>query len=254
MDTLTIAERLRSMRERIELACAKSGRPAGSVKLLAVSKTQSATAVREAYASGQRDFGENYVQELAQKAEELADLPDLRWHAIGHVQTNKARVIAPLCHCVHSVGSLRLIDELERRVNALGRSRSTPPRSSRSSSPTGPSPECPRLDVLLAVNVGAEAQKSGCTPEELPELLTRTRASSSLRAVGLMTIPPLGETPEASRPYFEKLRDLRELHGGSTLLPELSMGMSADCEVAIDCGATWVRLGTAIFGTRRPRA
>lgn len=219
---VSIADNLSRIHERIEKACARAGRDPGEVQLVAVSKTHGPEAVREAYAAGQRVFGENYVQELVHKASALADLPELSWHFIGHLQRNKVRDVVRTGAAIETVDSLRLAQELEKRAG----SRTIP--------------------VLLQVNVAGEAQKSGCAPEELDELVAGVRALPHLELRGLMTIPPLAEAPEASRPYFATLRALASQHG----LPELSMGMSADLEIAIEEGATMVRVGTAIFGPR----
>lgn len=221
-----IAERLAGVRARIEGASARSSRDPGSVRLIAVSKTKPAAAIREAYAAGQRDFGENYAQELVQKAAELDDLTDLRWHFIGHLQSNKAKDVAPLVHLVHTVDSQRLAQELGKRASKDGRT----------------------LAVLVEVNVGGEAQKHGASKEELPKLIEAIDAQPGLALRGLMTIPP-HDVFEARR-AFEALAALRDRHGGSEKLPELSMGMSDDLEVAIASGATLVRVGTAIFGAR----
>jgi len=223
-----VALSLNRVRAQLATALANAGRAPGSARLIAVSKLHPASAIREAYAEGQRDFGENYVQELEQKAAELADLSDLRWHMIGHLQRNKARVVAPLAALIHTVHSVELARELDKRANAP-------------------------LAVLIEVNVGGEAQKSGCAPEALPELLRALAESERLRCRGLMCVPPHTEDPSGSRPFFEKLRDLRDAHGGAERLPELSMGMSADLPYAIAAGASIVRVGTAIFG-ERPRA
>ena len=210
------------VRERIERACARAGRSASEVTLVAVSKTHPAEAVREAYAAGQRVFGENYVQELSEKAAALADLEGLRWHFIGHLQRNKVKDVARVGALIETVDSERLAAEIDKRALAA------------------------RVPVLLQVNVAGEAQKSGCTPDELDALVPSVRALAHLELIGLMTVPPLGEAPEASRPHFARLRALARRHG----LAELSMGMSADLEVAIEEGATLVRVGTAIFGKR----
>jgi PLP dependent protein len=223
----TIAERLAKVRSRIEGAAAACGREPGEVKLVAVSKTKTADAIREAYGCGQRAFGENYAQELAAKAEALRDLPDIEWHFIGHLQTNKARVVARSAGVVHTVDSVALARELGKR---------------------GASEREGWIDVLVEVNVGGEPQKAGVTPGEIPGVLAEVRAQPSLRLRGLMTMPPpdLAATERA----FETLALLRNLHGGRAALPELSMGMSDDLEVAIAHGATYVRVGTAIFGPR----
>jgi pyridoxal phosphate enzyme (YggS family) len=220
-----VTTNLAAVLSRIERARALSGRTAGSVRLVAVSKTKPSEAIREAYAAGQRDFGENYAQELAQKSEELRDLPDLRWHFIGHLQSNKAKVVAPIAALVHTVDSPSLARELAKRA-----------------------PQEQRLGVLVEVNVGGEAQKSGVHPDVLGPLLDAVSAEPRLLLRGLMTIPPL-EHDRAAR-AFADLAELQTRHGGATRLPELSMGMSDDLELAVAAGATLVRVGTAIFGAR----
>ena len=222
-----VVDGLSRVRAQLAEATARAGRAAGSVRLIAVSKFQSAAAIREAYADGQRDFGENYVQELQQKATELADLSELRWHMIGHLQRNKARVVAPLAAMLHTVHSVELVRELDKRAQGLA--------------------------VLIEVNVGGEAQKSGCAPEALPEILSALGEAKQLALRGLMCVPPHTDDPSGARPYFDELARLRELHGGAQRLPELSMGMTADLEYAVAAGATMVRVGTAIFGAR-PKA
>jgi pyridoxal phosphate enzyme (YggS family) len=222
-----IRDALAFVLERIRRAAEAASRDPASVRLVAVSKTKPASAIREAYAAGQRDFGENYAQELAQKAEELADLAEIRWHFIGHLQSNKARVIAPMTHLLHTVDSPSLAKELDKRVEKAGRS---------------------SLDVLVEVNVGGEAQKHGATPGSLSEVVAAIEATKTLRLRGLMTMPP--HDFEGARRSFEALVSLRATHGGKSKLPELSMGMSDDLEVAVACGATLVRVGTAIFGAR----
>jgi pyridoxal phosphate enzyme (YggS family) len=200
------------------------------VRLVAVSKLQSAEAIREAYALGQRDFGENYVQELSAKAEALADLPGLVWHFIGHLQRNKARHVARVAQVVHAIDSAELAAELGRRRTAQGGS--------------------PRLRALVEVKLSAEASKHGCAVGELTQVLEAVEAEPALELAGLMTVPPLTEEPLQARPYFERLAALQKEHGGAARLPELSMGMTADLELAIAAGATIVRVGTAIFGAR----
>jgi pyridoxal phosphate enzyme (YggS family) len=218
----TLAERLARVR---------AGLPAG-VTLVAVSKTQPAEAIREAYAAGQRDFGENYAQEWRDKAAALADLDGLVWHFIGALQTNKVKYLlpaeaaAPAAAWVHTVDRLALAEELSKRAARRGG----------------------RLRVLLEVNVAAEASKAGVTPEEVPALAGRVRALPGLELRGLMCIPPAEGDP---RPHFARLRALRDGVGG---LADLSMGMSGDYEAAIAEGSTLVRVGTAIFGARPPRA
>lgn len=226
---LDVAARLRDVRQRIELAARQSGREPGSVRLLAVSKTKPAAAIRAAHAAGQRDFGENYVQELLEKAAELADLSDLSWHLIGHLQRNKTKHVAKLASAVHTIDSARLALDLDKRVAEAGRE---------------------PLTVLVEVNVGGEFQKHGCSPDALGPLLEIIEEARSLRLTGLMTVPPHTEDPAGARPFFDALVALRDAHGGAARLPELSMGMSHDLEHAIAAGATWVRIGTAIFGER----
>jgi pyridoxal phosphate enzyme (YggS family) len=223
-----IAEGLARVKERIARAAQAAGRDAGGVRLVAVSKTKPPEAIREAYAAGQRAFGENYAQELEAKAQALADLADIEWHFIGHLQTNKAKVVARVAHVVHAVDGAALARELGRRVEKAGR---------------GP------LPVLIEVNVGGEPQKHGAAPSDIAEVVAGVRAQPALALRGLMTMPPAGDL-EAARRSFEMLVSLRTLHGGARELPELSMGMSEDLEVAIACGATIVRVGTAIFGER----
>jgi pyridoxal phosphate enzyme (YggS family) len=206
------------------LQALKARLPAG-VTLIAVSKTQPPEAIREAYAAGQRHFGENYAQEWRGKAEALADLPDLTWHFIGGLQTNKVRYLAGRVGWVHTVDRLELARELSRRCAAAQAS----------------------VKVLLEVNLGGEAQKGGCPPAEAAALAEAVRALPALELVGLTCIPPPDQDP---RPHFQALRALRDRLG----LVELSMGMSADWPVAIEEGATFVRVGTAIFGARAARA
>jgi pyridoxal phosphate enzyme (YggS family) len=225
---VSIAARLEETRRRIAAAAIAAGRDPSRVKLVAVSKTKSSEAVREAYAAGQRAFGENYAQELAAKAEALADLDALEWHFIGHLQTNKAKVAARHAGVVHTIDSGALARELAKRVAREGR---------------GP------LAVLLEVNVAGEAQKAGVSPSEIAEVMDAVQAEPALALRGLMTVPPAGDA-NAARRAFETLATLRNLHGGEAVLPELSMGMSADLEAAVAAGATLVRVGTAIFGAR----
>lgn len=224
---MTVAEGLAHVRDRIARAAEAAGRDPASVRLIAVSKTKPAAAIREAYALGQRDFGENYAQELVQKAEELADLTELRWHFIGHLQTNKARFVVRVAHMVHTVDGPSLARELGKRAAKEGRQ---------------------PLPVLVEVNVGGEAQKHGVTADDLGSALAAVDAEPSLALRGLMTMPP--NDLDAARRAFEALSSLRAQNGGAARLPELSMGMSDDLEIAVACGATLVRVGTAIFGGR----
>jgi PLP dependent protein len=236
-----LGERFRSLAEQI--AAARRATPgAGDVRLVLVSKGQPARLVRAAYELGQRDFGENYVQELTQKAEALGDLPGLRFHMLGHLQRNKAKLVVEHASAVHSVDSRALVEELGRRM--LGRSIATERRAF---------DDDPRLPVLVEVSIAGEAQKSGCPPAELAALLEATENTAGVRLMGLMCVPPQTEA-RGARPYFDALARLRDDHGGRARLPELSMGMSGDFEQAIGAGATLVRIGTAIFGPRAPRA
>jgi PLP dependent protein len=203
-------------------ACRRAGRPPQSVEVLAVSKLQPLEALREAYAAGVRAFGENYAQELRDKAEALLDCPGLRWHAIGTLQTNKAKYVAKSAHVFHALDRRTLAEELARRRSGVP------------------------LEVYLEVNLGGEATKSGLAPAQVGELLQQVQALPQLKAVGLMCLPPFAESPEASRPYFRRLRELAAAHH----LPGLSMGTSQDYGVAVQEGATVVRVGTALFGPR----
>jgi PLP dependent protein len=236
---MSIAERLAEVRRTIARTAAAAHRPAP--RLVAVSKLQPASALREAYAAGQRDFGENYVQELNEKAEALADLEGICFHLIGHLQRNKVKAALGAASAIHGVDSVRLAQELGRRASLGGG-----PRRFR--------PDDARLPVFAEVNVGGEATKSGCAPGELAAVLEAIAGAPTLVAVGLMTVPPHTEDPEAARPYFDALVALRDAHGGAARLPELSMGMTHDLAQAVAAGATIVRVGTAIFGQRPPRS
>jgi len=223
-----IANTLAAVRARLERALQGAGRSHDAARLIAVSKQQPASAIREAHDAGQRDFGENYAQELAAKAAELRDLPDLRWHFIGKLQTNKAKLVAPVAELIHTVHSEALAEALVRRGG--GR----------------------RVRCLLEINVAREPQKAGVLPEDSGPICDALLRVSGLALEGLMCLPP---EAEPSRPHFESLRALRddlERRFGVSL-PELSMGMSADFETAAATGATLVRIGTAIFGPRLAR-
>jgi pyridoxal phosphate enzyme (YggS family) len=224
-----IASNLKKVREQITHAARDAGRDPESVTLVAVSKVHPATAIRAAYEAGQRHFGENYAQELRDKARELADLKDIRWHFIGHLQRNKAKYVAPAAAMVETVDSPRLVEEIDRQAGRADR----------------------RLACLVQVNVGQEEQKSGCDPEQTEEILAAVENAPRLDLAGLMTIPPWDLEPEESRQWFAALAELRNAVGGPDRLPELSMGMSQDYVEAIEEGATIVRVGTAIFGARR---
>ena len=228
---MPIADRLAGIRGRIAAAARSAGRDPSSVRLVAVSKTFPTRLIREAYAAGQRDFGENRVQEALQKISESTDL-EIRWHLLGHLQTNKARKAGPAFAMIQSVDSVELLDKLDRTA-----------------ADTGHSPE-----LLIQVDLAGEATKHGASPGEVPRLFQAAGACRAARVVGLMTLPPVPDTPEDSRRWFTRLRDLRDgwLHAGvpAPMLRELSMGMSGDFEVAVQEGATMVRVGTAIFGSR----
>ena len=228
---MTIAARLNAIRERIDTAARAAGRDPASVRLIAVSKTFPIEAVREAYAAGQRDFGENRVQEALQKIAGSTDL-SIRWHLIGHLQTNKARKAGPAFAMIQSVDGVELLQKLDAAAEETGR---TP-------------------ELLIQVDLAGEATKHGARPAEVPRLFEAAAACRAARVVGLMTLPPVPETPEDARPWFRRLRDLRDEWQASgvpaSMLRELSMGMSGDFEVAVQEGATLVRVGTAIFGSR----
>jgi pyridoxal phosphate enzyme (YggS family) len=212
-------------------AAGTAKRDPSSIRLVAVSKTFPVQAVREAYAAGQRDFGENRVQEGLQKIGETTDLT-IRWHLLGHLQTNKARKAGPAFAVVQSVDSVELIQKLDA---AAAEARRTP-------------------ELLIQVDLAGEATKFGAAPAEIPRLFEAAGACRAASVVGLMTLPPVPDTPEDARPFFRRLRELRDewLAAGvpASMLRELSMGMSGDFEVAIEEGATIVRVGTAIFGSR----
>ena len=219
-----LQDRLAAVRDRIQTAAARAHRDGGDIRLIAVTKVFPATAIRDAYELGLRDFGENYVQEFEGKVPQLADLPDARYHLIGHLQSNKTRRAAELFQVIQSVDSAKLA----RRLNE---SRGV-------------------LDVMIEVKLSSEEAKSGADPADIPAIVDACRASAHLRLLGLMTVPPWFENAEESRPYFARLREMAARHN----LRELSMGMSNDMEVAIEEGATCVRVGTALFGRRKKHA
>ncbi|MDQ0671212.1 YggS family pyridoxal phosphate-dependent enzyme [Pseudomonas sp. W2I6] len=221
----TIADNIGLVSERIRAAAEAAQRDAGSVHLLAVSKTKPAQAVREAYAAGMRDFGENYLQEALGKQAELTDLP-LSWHFIGPIQSNKTRAIAENFAWVHSVDRLKIAQRLSEQRPA----------------------DLPPLNICIQVNVSGEASKSGCTPADLPALAEAISALPRLKLRGLMAIPEPTDDRAEQDAVFATVRDLQaSLDLG---LDTLSMGMSHDLESAIAQGATWVRIGTALFGAR----
>jgi pyridoxal phosphate enzyme (YggS family) len=225
-----LSSRFDAVRERIARAANRAGRSPNDVRLIAVSKRHPPESVREAHALGLRAFGENYAQELVGKAAAVGALADIEWHMIGHLQTNKARIVAPVAACVQTIDTAHLATELAKRVATIGRS----------------------IDILLEVNVARDPAKSGCSPSEIGALVDAVRAREpELRLRGLMTMPAETDDAEGARPVFAALRALRDAHGGPAVLPELSMGMSHDFEIAIEEGATMIRVGTAIFGQRQ---
>jgi PLP dependent protein len=231
---MSIADNIALVRARMLKAALKAARPPEAVTLMAVTKTHAADRIGEAYAAGLRVFGENRVQEFVAKASQLSHLKAAEWHMIGHVQTNKAAKAAELFSAVDSVDSAKLAEKLDRAAQNLDK----------------------KLSLLIEVNVGGEAAKSGVAPNsrELEELLTAAPGFEALEFRGLMTVPPYSHEPEDARPFFRKLRELRD-HLAARKLPRtsmdvLSMGMSHDFEVAIEEGSTCVRVGTAIFGER----
>ncbi len=220
---MSIAKNIAAVRGRIEAVCDRAGRPPDEVTLIAVSKGFSAEAVAEAFEAGQRDFRENRVQEAIEKIDALARLGmTQRWHLIGHLQSNKAKLAANRFAIIHSVDSLRLAEELSRRAE--------------------------RLPIFLEVNAAQEASKFGFALREVSPALSAIAQLPHLEVRGLMTVAPLSDDPETVRPLFGELRQLRDALG----LQELSMGMTNDFETAIEEGATMVRLGRAIFGERPP--
>ncbi len=228
-----IAENLSRVTRRIHEACRRCGRDPSTVTLIGVTKTVPVETIREGVSAGISTIGENYVQEMAAKIEALSDL-NISWHFIGHLQSNKARQIVTRCELIHSLDRESLARELERQAQKIGRA----------------------IPVLIQVNVGDEGTKSGVSVEELSALYRATASMSGLQVRGLMTLPPYSDHAEEVRPYFKQLRhllvELKDLSGKPELLTELSMGMSHDFEVAIEEGATTIRVGTALFGARRP--
>jgi len=231
---MLIAANLDRVRERIDVATRRAGRRFEDIALMAVSKRVPAERIREAYDVGLRLFGENRVQEFAEKVDALQDLHNVEWHLIGHLQTNKAAKAAELFVAIDSVDSLRLAEKLNAAAQQFRE----------------------KLKVLIEVNVGGEAAKNGVAPQsrELEELLVAAPKLDHLEFRGLMTIPPFTDDPQQARPYFRKLRELRDQIAARRLpavgMNALSMGMSHDFEIAIEEGSTCVRIGTAIFGER----
>ena len=226
-----IARNLADVRQRIHTAAQAAGRDPGDVRLLAVSKTFSLDHIRAAAEAGQRDFGENRVQEALQKIDRSADLK-IRWHLIGTLQSNKVRKAVPRFDTIHSVDSLHLLEAIEHAALEAA----------------------VRLDLLVQVDLAGEATKHGAPIDTAKGIVTAAERCRAARLIGLMTIPPWFEHPEDARPFFAQLRDLRTTLLKTGIDPaqmrELSMGMSHDFEIAVQEGATIVRLGTAIFGQR----
>jgi len=231
---MSVAENIARIRERVARAAGRAGVSADSVTLMAVSKTVEPERIRQAYEAGLRVFGENRVQEFAEKAPALASLADTRWHLIGHLQSNKAKKAVELFQSVDSVDSLRLAEKLNQAAEQMNRT----------------------LPILIEIKVGNEESKSGISADsaELDDLLKSITSLEHLRVRGLMTVPPFTEDPEGARPYFRKLRELRDAIAARRLprveMETLSMGMSHDFEVAIEEGSTCVRVGSSIFGAR----
>jgi PLP dependent protein len=221
MTTEELAQRLAEVRRRIAKAAERVRRDPAQITLVAVTKVFPAAVIRDAYALGLREFGENYVQELEAKLPEVSDLAEARFHFIGHLQANKSRRAAEIFHAIQTVDTAKLA----RRLGETGKP----------------------LDIMLEVKLSPEQAKAGAPPEELPELIGAVRGCPNLRLLGLMTMPPWSDDPEQSRPYFRRLRELAAEQG----LQHLSMGMSHDLETGIEEGATFVRVGTALFGRRR---
>ena len=234
---MSIAENLAAIRDRMARAAVRAGRGPANVALMAVTKTQSAERIQEAYDAGQRLFGENRVQEFADKYRAMSRLAGAEFHMIGHLQSNKAGKAVDLFPAIDSVDSAKLAARLNTAALEAGK----------------------RLHVLIEINVGGEAAKTGVPPEaaELESMLAEAPSWPQLRIRGLMTVPPFTEDPEGARCYFRQLRELRDRLAARNLpgiaLDQLSMGMSHDFEVAIEEGSTCVRIGTAIFGERTTR-
>ena len=231
---MSIAENVADVRRRISAAARRAGRNPDDITLMAVSKTFPPERIREAYAAGLRMFGENRVQEFSGKAVVLPDLQDAEWHMIGHLQSNKAAAAAEVFTAIDSLDSLKLAEKLNASAEKLGK----------------------KLGVLIEINVGGETAKSGLAPDssELEDLLAAAPRLEQLEFRGLMTIPPFTEDAQEARPFFRRLRALRDQiaarHLPAVRMDVLSMGMSHDFEVAIEEGSTCVRVGTAIFGQR----
>jgi pyridoxal phosphate enzyme (YggS family) len=230
---MSITDNLAHLHEQITEACRKANRPASDVALMAVSKVHPVEMILEAYAAGQRLFGENRVQEFQEKAAHVKDLAGAEFHLIGPLQSNKTTKAAELFDAIDAVDSLKIAQRLNTAAAALGK----------------------KLPVLVEVKLSHEESKHGLAPEELPSLLAAMDELESITAVGLMTVPPWSEDAEVARPYFRKLRKLRDESAARfPSVTQLSMGMSNDFTVAIEEGSTCVRVGTALFGRRIPKA
>jgi PLP dependent protein len=231
IDPAAIRARLADVRARIARAAIRAGRDPAAARLVAISKTFSADHVRAAAAAGQVDFGENKLQEALQKMERTAGLP-IRWHLVGHLQSNKAKKAGGHFDAIHSVDGAALVARLDEGARAAGR----------------------RVDLLVQVDLAGEPTKHGAREDELLEIFDAAKSARNARIVGLMLLPPLVDDPARARPFFRALRAVRERLLGqgveASMLAELSMGMSHDFEVAIEEGSTLVRVGTAIFGAR----
>jgi hypothetical protein len=231
--SMSIAENLAHLHEQITEACRRSSRPESDVALMAVSKVHPVEAILEAYAAGQRLFGENRVQEFQEKSPHLKELSGAKFHLIGPLQSNKTAKAAELFDAVDAVDSLKIAQRLNTTAAALGK----------------------KLPVLIEVKLSHEESKHGLSPEELPSLLDAMNDLEAIETVGLMTVPPWSEDAEPARPYFRELRRLRDESMVSfPRVTQLSMGMSNDFTVAIEEGSTCVRVGTALFGRRVPKA
>jgi PLP dependent protein len=222
-----LKQKLDQVESRIAAAAARAGRERSDIQLVTVTKKFPSTAIREAYALGLRDFGENYVQEFEAKRQELTDCPGARYHFIGHLQSNKTKKAAEIFDVIHTVDSAKIARRLNDEL-ALPDTH-------------------PGIEVLIEVKLSTEPAKAGAAPGEVPALVEAIRGCPHLRLLGLMTMPPWSDDAERSRPYFARLREL----AGQNNLQHLSMGMSHDLEVAIEEGATMVRVGTALFGPRK---
>jgi hypothetical protein len=227
----SIRDNLLRVVERMDRAAARAGRDPGGITLVAVSKTVEPARVREAVEAGVTILGENYIQEARGKIEEVGR--GVQWHMVGHLQSNKAKYAVTLFDCIHSLDSISLAREIDRRAAQKGRS----------------------MRTLVEVNLSGEAAKFGIGPDEALELIRQTASLKNISIEGLMTMPPYFDDPERARPYFIRLRELRDRILGEGVegvrMDELSMGMSGDFEAAIEEGATMIRVGTAIFGERR---